>query len=282
MATATIATGAFPTGSPGSLSATYLSSARGIAEVSSTDSRAQVLLLVYGSGNKWWPVKDAQGAPIIITVDATNTDPIRAAYEGNQRVEFDVAQPAYYLLWRISAQGTVAGYLSDASSGSFASADTKLVAIGAPLAASGTAVHAALAGNAAVAFPGPFTNPDVPCNVTAVFAGSYDGGDITITGTDQFGAPQTETIAANAGSTVAGNKIFATVTSAVRSTVGGTANTVSLGRGTKLGFKDQLSSVVVFVDGAVEAPSAIDYTRYSFTPTTAPNGSHVYQIIGSK
>jgi hypothetical protein len=282
MANATIATGAFPTDTPQNLGANYISSRRGIAEVQSAD-RLNLMLLVYGSGSDWWPVLDSQGAPILITVDGTSKDPAEAALKGNVRRSFDVDQPAHYLLWRVSGQGSATGFLSDASIGAFASADTKLVDLGAPLAASATAVHAAYAGNAVVAFPGPFTNPDVPRNITATFAASYDGGNILLTGLDQFGVAQTETITANAGNTVAGVKIWSSITAATRSAVGATANTVSLGRGTKLGFKDQLSTIVEILDGGtVEAPSSVDYTVYGFVPGTAPNGTHTYQLIGSK
>ena len=41
-----------------------------------------------------------------------------------------------------------------------------------------------------------------PRNVEVVFAANYDGGNVTVTGTDAAGAAQTETITASAGNTV--------------------------------------------------------------------------------
>ena len=150
------------------------------------------------------------------------------------------------------------------------------------VAASNTGVHAALAGNAAVAFPGPFTSPGVPRNITATFAGSYDGGDITVVGT-RLGQVQSETIAASAGNTVAGTKIFDTVTSATRSTTGATANTVSLGWGNKLGTPWPFTSVqgLFYVDGVLQQDHTMDSTNYAVTPHSGdvPNGSKDYILI---
>lgn len=151
-----------------------------------------------------------------------------------------------------------------------------------PAAASTTGVHAALAGNAAPAFPGPFTSPAVPRNVTATFAGSYDGGDITFVGT-RLGQVQTETIVASAGSTVAGTKIFDTVTSASRSTTGATANTVSLGWGEKLGTPWAFTGVqgLFYVDGVLQTDHTMDGTNYGVTPHSGDvaNGTKDYLLI---
>ena len=55
------------------------------------------------------------------------------------------------------------------------------------VAASTTAIHAAVQESAANAFPGPITQPDVPRRLTATFAAGWQGGDITITGRDANG-----------------------------------------------------------------------------------------------
>ncbi len=151
-----------------------------------------------------------------------------------------------------------------------------------PAAASTTGVHAALAGNAAVTFPGPFTSPAVPRNVTATFAGSYDGGNIEVVGT-RLGQVQTETIVASAGNTVAGTKIFDTVTSATRSTTGATANTVSLGWGDKLGTPWAFTGVqgLFYVDGVLQTDHTMDGTNYGVTPHSGdvPNAAKDYLLI---
>jgi len=94
------------------------------------------------------------------------------------------------------------------------------------------AVSAALAANAAAAFLSlTFVGPS---NIEVVFAAAWDGGNVTLTGTDAAGAAQTETITAVAGSTVKGNKVFGTLTSAVKAAVGATANTARLYNGNKI------------------------------------------------
>ena len=150
-----------------------------------------------------------------------------------------------------------------------------MLVLGAPDAPGTTDVHAAYnADEADNAFPGPFTNPDVPRTVQVAFAGTWDGGDVTIVGTDQFGNAQTETIADSAGSTVAGAKIFATVTAASKELVGSNTVGASIGYGGILGLSAQLSgtSHLLFADGVAEA-GTFDATENSVDPTTAPDGS---------
>lgn len=90
-------------------------------------------------------------------------------------------------------------------------------------------IHAAVAGTAANAFPGPISQPDVPRILTASFGATWDGGDITIVGTDTFGKVVTETIADSPAATVPGTQVFATVTSISKQTVGVDADTVTIG-----------------------------------------------------
>lgn len=156
-----------------------------------------------------------------------------------------------------------------------------LIAGGTNVAAkSTTAVHAAVAGTAANAFPGPITNPAVPRNVTATFGASWDGGDITVVGTDQFGKAVTEVIADTAGSTVVGTKIFKTVTSITKETVGANAATCSIGTGDKLGVVPVpvASSPVLLATNGVGEAVVFDATYNAFTPTSIPNGSRSYVL----
>jgi hypothetical protein len=123
-----------------------------------------------------------------------------------------------------------------------------------------------------------------PRNVRCVFGGKWDGGDITVTGTDQFGAAQTEVIADAAGSTVVGTKIFKTVTAVAKEAVGVDAdptNTVTVGTGDKLAIPS-----VVIANGFVQllvndTPDvvAVDLAKNAFTPTTVPNGTNDYDLL---
>jgi hypothetical protein len=155
---------------------------------------------------------------------------------------------------------------------------------GTPATANTTAIHAAVASNAANAFPGPITNPVTPRNVTGVFAASYDGGNITIAGTDQFGADQTEVLTAVANSTVSGTKVFKTITSITKATVGATANAVSIGTGNKLGLGfNFLSGGILLVDGALDSGATFDATNDAVTPAggLVPNGARAYKAMVS-
>lgn len=160
-------------------------------------------------------------------------------------------------------------------------AESKLY-LGAPAAAAAASVHANYnADEADNAFPGAFTNPDVPRNVTVTFNAAWDGGDVTIEGTDQFGNAISEVIADAAGSTVAGAKIFATVTGASKELVGAAAAPASIGTGTILGLSQPLSSAsgnLLFADGVGEA-GTWDATNHSVDPTTAPDGSAEFIVI---
>jgi hypothetical protein len=147
------------------------------------------------------------------------------------------------------------------------------------LAAAGVNVHAAVAGTAATAFAAPFTSPALPRSLQYVFAASYDGGDITVTGTDQFDAVITETVTAVAASTVQGTKVFKTVTAVSRSTTGVNAATVTVQTGTKIGIAGAVQGAygILQTDNAVEAVT-VDSTYSGFVPTTVPNGAHDYVL----
>lgn len=151
-----------------------------------------------------------------------------------------------------------------------------------PAAKSATGVHANYLGdNVSLAFPGPFTNPAQPRNVTCTFEALWDAGNITVTGTDQFDVAQTEVIVANAGAAVLGTKIFKTVTAAAKGAVGA-AKTVSIGTGDKIGVTSNLveNLGLLFVDRVAEAVT-VDAAVEGFTPTTAPNGAKVFQLLAN-
>lgn len=154
-----------------------------------------------------------------------------------------------------------------------------LQTISAPATKSDTAVHAAVSDTAANAYPGPFTNPDVPRNLSVKYGAAWDGGDVTVVGTDQFGNAVSETFAFSAG-TVVGTKIFKTVTSASKTAIGVGVATASIGTGNVLGLTRVLAAAVgvVAVDGLTEA-ATWKTSASSVAPTSAPNGSRVYTIL---
>lgn len=159
----------------------------------------------------------------------------------------------------------------------------RLFQVSAPAAASTTAVHAGYAGNnASNTFPGPFTNPVVPRNLTVTFGATWDGGTVNVVGTDQYDVAINENFVPGAGTTVTGTKVFKTATSATKSLVGVDAATASIGTGTKLGVVANLTSAfgILTVDGAAEAVT-VDATNDAFTPTTAPNGARVYVLAAN-
>lgn len=144
-----------------------------------------------------------------------------------------------------------------------------------PAAKSATAVHAAVAGNAvANLFPGPITNPATPRNLSAVAAASYDGGALTIVGTNQFDKAQTEVITPVAASTVYGTKIFKTVSSITKGAVGANAAAVSVGTGDKIGVTYNVanSTGLMYVGGVLEAVT-VDPVADAWTATSVPNGA---------
>jgi hypothetical protein len=148
------------------------------------------------------------------------------------------------------------------------------------LAATAVAVHAAVAGNAALAFPGPFTSPATPRAVSVLFAAGWTGGNVTVVGIDQFGRAQTETITASAGATVEGTKIFKTVSSAAH-TAAGDANACTLQTGLLIGIPVPLLGAwgIQLIAGVAAQPTAWNATVHAFQSASAPDGSKDYTII---
>lgn len=151
-----------------------------------------------------------------------------------------------------------------------------------PAVASPNAVHANYADDQVNAFPGAFTNPDVPRNVTLTCGALWGGGDVTVVGTDQWGDPLTEVLADNPGGDTIGVSIFATVVSATKEIQAGAfgAN-ASLGWGDKLGIVDAIAEgtltagVFCFANGTSEV-AVWDTANEGFTPTTVPTGAVSY------
>lgn len=157
--------------------------------------------------------------------------------------------------------------------------------ITAPVAASTTLVHAAVFGDAVgpVSVTTALTNPDVPRNIEIAFGATFDGGNVTVVGTDQFGRAQSEVVVVADGTTVAGLKIFKTVTSFSYAGGGvGThgTNTASVGVGNKLGLSKVMltDSLQVLIAGVLDA-ATVDKANSAFTPSggNVPNASKTYE-----
>jgi hypothetical protein len=100
----------------------------------------------------------------------------------------------------------------------------------------GVAVHAAITGDdPTLSFNSGLTNPDMPRTLDVVFAAAYDGGDVTVTGTDQYDQAITETFTAVAGTTANGAKAFKTVTQIDKTTHGASTDTATVQTGNLFG-----------------------------------------------
>jgi hypothetical protein len=148
-------------------------------------------------------------------------------------------------------------------------------------------VLAAKAGNGATrSWTTAITSPTYPRSLQVVFAASYDGGDVTVTGLDQFGRAQTETIIASAASTVAGVKIWKSITAvALPATPGSDAATFTLQTATAetgiIGLPVPLLGAwgMLLVDGVAENADSWNTTYHGFVPHTAPDASVDYTVL---
>lgn len=216
----------FPTSAPvalgGSTPSVNLAAPRGLISGKSTSGSAVVRLLVWNAALSAWDVPVVQGQQISIVPDSTIPG-------GVDQVEFDVATPAYFAAQLTTAppENDIANLTVDIglAPGALATGVARIFSI-AP-AAGGLVVHAAVAGTAANVFPGPFTNPDIPRNLRVSAGVGYDGGAVTVTGTDQFDAVITEVFSSPVGGQN-GVKAFKTVTGASKAAVGVDPATVSI------------------------------------------------------
>jgi hypothetical protein len=130
-------------------------------------------------------------------------------------------------------------------------------------------------------FPGPFTNPDKPRNLRVTLAAGWDGGDVEVTGTDQYDDPVSETFLAGSGVVRTGVKIFKTVTAATKSIPAGvTGNGASIGTGDKLGVVGDIAGPTgVLLVGVTPEAVVVDDTYDAFTPTSAPDGAKDFTLI---
>jgi hypothetical protein len=159
-----------------------------------------------------------------------------------------------------------------------------VVSLGAPVAASANGAHAAVAGNAAAdLFPGPYTDPAQARCLSVTFAAGWDGGDVTLVGTDQFGDAATEVVGSVPGSTIDTAICFATITSATKAAVGAAADAASVGWGDKIALLAPLSDPngVLLCDDVVEVAPVFDDVNHGVATITATNGARVFKAIAN-
>lgn len=130
--------------------------------------------------------------------------------------------------------------------------------------------------------------PKTPRNVVVNFTdgdASISAFDLTVAGKAPDGTTITENFVFAGGLDQVGSKIFASITSWTLNSIAGNAagDTLDVGYGAKLGLPvpygaQSLVITKLIADGSVEAASATDQTNNSFTPTTAPNGSKVFEV----
>jgi hypothetical protein len=194
-----------------------------------------------------------------------------------------LSQRAKTFLSNLARRGDILAQASSVGANTGSTYGSAVVVRFTDLAAAGsTGIGASMAGNAASNVMTISAQPGHARSVRAVFAISWDGGNLNIVGTDQDGMPQTELITAVANSTVEGAKVFKTITSITKTAVGAAAAAVTVGPSTKIGFgvgiRPVTNSVMMLVNGVAEA-ATVDYTVRYWTPgTTAPNGTNDYNL----
>lgn len=150
------------------------------------------------------------------------------------------------------------------------------------VAASGTARSAALAGNDAGAALAGFSNPAIPRAPQAVFGVGWDGGNLTVHGTNRKDAIISEVVAdpGAGGATVQLIKPFKTITAAEKGAVGVNPATVQLQDGDAVGIDGSVDGAfgLLTADDVVEAVT-VGAMYGTFVPTTPPNGAHDYTLL---
>lgn len=147
------------------------------------------------------------------------------------------------------------------------------------------AVHAAIRGDTAVTpVTTAITNPVVPRNLAVVMgADHYDGGDVTVTGTDQYDKVISEVFTAGLGVTRIGSKVFKTVTSIAHALLGTSVeveNAFTVQTGSKIGvLVDFMDAYAMGMCDGVPEKAVLDLTNNSVLFTTAPNGTRVFTLL---
>jgi len=162
-------------------------------------------------------------------------------------------------------------------------ATAQVVDLGAPDLADIDVIHAAILATDAGSPYNADAQPDVPRNLTVDFAATWDGGKITVTGTDQFDVVVSEDFLVPGGlpAQVVGVKVFKTIVALgiAKETVGSNAVAATVGTGNKLGITPATAvKGMLTVDGVADA-GTWDGTYSAVTPATAPDGLNEYLAV---
>lgn len=185
----------------------------------------------------------------------------------------------------VAPDGTVSGATVPASA--LGSGIAFYAYVATPAAASTTGLATALAANSGTnSFTG-LSNPDKCRGIQVTTGAAWDGGNITLTGTNCDGSAYVETVFVTPGSTVLSIGPFATLTAATKGTVGASADTATLGPGNYLGLatgtrRIQTAQCVITVNNVLDSAVAVisnPSVDPSVFPNTAPNGARNYQIV---
>lgn len=158
------------------------------------------------------------------------------------------------------------------TAGSFVNMRYTDVIAGPVAAAADTIVTAVAASNAAGGADLTIAaQPDFPRNIT-ITADAAQTEAVTITGTDQFDAAQTEAITFNGAATVAGKKVFKTVTLVHQAQRSGAAN-ISVGTGVIMGTSRKMNSLGIDAAVYTTASGATTAVQETTRPVKAPTAN---------
>jgi hypothetical protein len=146
--------------------------------------------------------------------------------------------------------------------------------------APGATIHASMAAGGALNVSTAFTQMIPATNIRLSRGGAGVATVYTVTG-QRFGSSQTETINSNGATDVEGVKIFDTVT-LITSDVDPTVTT-TMKTGVIIGLPQTATAIDFLGVGAsgangVAETGTLNTAKDGFTPTTAPDGSKVFQI----
>jgi hypothetical protein len=166
-----------------------------------------------------------------------------------------------------------------------ASGSAKVFTVPTPVIADTTSVQAGYAANqGSNTFTG-VTNPDVPRNLQVFFAAGWDGGDVTVVGTNQFSNALSEVFTTGSNVLRVGAKIFKTITSITKGSVGASSALASVGPENTLGIVGVLadtSNALLFANN-VAIGGTLDAVNQAFTPQASqvPDGVLGYALLAN-